>query len=145
MFNIKKLAIASQATMPVKDPKGAVALGENDTPLGITLHSPGTKKFQKAKHAHDEIINQQAVKRMRGEAVKEGEAEEARAAFLADVTISFDNFDYEGKKGPDAFKAAYLDPEIDLAEQANRFLGDRGNFFVGLPKASSSTSVTSPG
>jgi hypothetical protein len=144
-FNIKKLAIASQADMPIKDPKGAPAINDDDVPLSVTLMSPGTRKYQSAKHKYDETINELTVRRMKGGTVAEGEQEKARAEFFATVTLSFNGFDYEGQNGYEGYKAAYQDTEIDLAEQVNTWLGDRGNFFTGQSKNSSSTSGTQHG
>lgn len=147
MFNIKKLAIASTAKMTVKDPKGAPVYTEDEAklPLSITLKGPGTRVFVAAKHKFDEKQNELTVLRMKGGTVPEGATEQARAEFFATVTESFDNFEYPGTAGYESYKAAYLDADLDLAEQVNVFLGDRGNFFNGLPKPSSNSSDTSHG
>lgn len=146
MFNIKKLAIASEADMPVTDPTGAAVFDDEKRPLSITFMSPGTREFQKAKHKFDELVNEMNMTRLKGNKVEEGEHEKARAEFFAAVTKSFNNFDYEGRGGYEAYKTAYLDPEIGhITEDANKFLGDRGNFFKGFKTTSSNTSDTSHG
>lgn len=141
-FNIKKLAIASEGTMQVLDPKKSPVKGEDGKDLSITLQSPGTREYQSAKHKHDEKINEINMRRLKGGTVAEGEAEQITAEFFATVTKSFNGFDYDGQGGFNAYKAAYLDPELDLSEQVNKYLGDRGNFFSGLSKNSSNTSGT---
>lgn len=146
MFNIKKLAIASTAAMPVVDPKGSPVKGDDGTPLSITLKGPGTREFNSAKHRYDERVNELNMLRLKGGKVEEGVTEKARAEFFADVTVSFNGFDYDGRGGYEAYKAAYLDPEIGhITEDVNKFLADRGNFYIGSPKPSLSTSDTSAG
>lgn len=143
-FNIKQLAIASTSTMPVKDPKGSpVVVGGQE--LSITISGPGTRKFQSAKHAHDEAANQINMQRLKGNKAPEGESEKLLATFLATITESFNGFDYEGRNGFEAYKAAYMDPTLDLSEQVNKWAGDRGNFYVGSPTNSSSSSDMQPG
>lgn len=145
-FDIKKLALASKADMPVLDPNGSPVFADGETlPLSVTLKSPGTRAYQSAKHKFDEAVNEMNMRRLKGQAVAEGEHEKARAEWFAAVTESFNNFDYGGRSGFEAYKAAYTDPEIDLVEQVGKYLGDRGNFFNGLPKTSSDTSATSAG
>lgn len=146
MFNIKKLAIASEADMPVTDPKGQPVFDDEKRALSITFMSPGTREFNRAKHVFDEIVNEQNMMRLKDKPVAEGEFEKARAEFFATVTKSFNNFDYDGRGGFEAYKAAYMDPEIGhITEAANKFLGDRGNFYTAFKKASSNTSDTSHG
>ena len=144
MFNIKQLAIASSGTMPVKDPKGAPVFN-GDTPLSITFSGPGTRKYTAAKHVWDEAQNEINMRRLKGGKVAEGEPEKHKAEFFAKITESFNGFDYNGQNGYEGYKAAYLDPELDLVEQANSWVGDRGNFYIGSPTNSSSTSGTQPG
>lgn len=133
MINIKFLAIAMSATMPVCNVAGEPQFNDAGNALTITFHSPGTKKFQQAKHNFEKKKSNSVMALMSGKSDQarswEDDAREL-AEFLADVTISLDNFDYEGRApGKDTFMALYMDIEIGhIAESANKFLGDRGNF-----------------
>jgi len=143
MASIKKLAIMSTGVFPVRDARGETAVGEDGTPWTITHHSPGSKQFQKAKHAYDEKRSNSLSSLVTGKDSKRTAEDEARevAEFLAAVTISFDGFDYEGKRGYEAYKAAYMDLEIGhVATDLNKFMGDRGNYLPPKPTDSSSTS-----
>ncbi|ATQ74857.1 hypothetical protein CR152_10225 [Massilia violaceinigra] len=133
MFNLKNLAIAATADMPVRDASGEAQFNEKGEPLTITLHSPGTKEFQKAKHAADERNSTRVFGRMQGKSESKQSADDKnieRAEFLAAVTASFNGgAGLDGKKGFELFKATYADIEIGhIADDAEKFLGDRGNF-----------------
>ena len=148
-FNIKNLAIAASASMPVRDASGDAVVDAEGRKLTITLHSPGTKEHQKAKHASDERNNNRVFARMQGKADAKQSAEDKvneRAEFLAACTISFDNFGDDSGAGFELFKRTYADIEIGhIADDVEKFLGERGNFKKGSPTSSPSTSATQPG
>jgi len=147
MASLKKLAITSTGVFLVRDAAGKLVEDENGQ-WSITVHSPGTKQFQKAKHAYDEKRSNALAAIMGRDDSKRTPEDDARdvADFLAAVTVSFNNFDYEGKKGHEAYKAAYMDIEIGhVADGLNKFLGDRGNFLPTKADDSSNTSDKSPG
>lgn len=144
MTSIKKLAIEATGTMPVRDAAGNLEEG-----WSITFHSPGTKAFQKAKHAFDEKRSNNLTAMMTGKSDSKRTAEDDNqdlAAFLAAVTVSLNGFDYEGAKGFEAAKAMYADLEIGhIAIDSNKYLGDRGNFVKAKPMTLSATSDNLPG
>lgn len=147
MSSIKKLAIQATGEFTVRDARGDV-VEENGAPWTITVHSPGSKQFQKAKHAFDEKRSNSITAMMTGKSEKRTAEDDTKdtAEFLAAVTISFNGFDYEGRQGFEAYKAAYMDTEIGhVAEGLNKFLGDRGNFLQAKPSDSSNTSDSMPG
>lgn len=148
-FNIKKLAIAATAEMPVRDASGEQQFDEAGNPMTITLHGPGTKQYQKARHARDERNNTRVIGRMQGKTENKQSSDDAvieRAEFLAGITVSFNNFSYEDLRGYEMFKAAYSDIEIGhIAEDAEKWGADRGNFKKGSATSSPSTSATLPG
>jgi hypothetical protein len=156
MYNIKKLAIAASAVMLVRDAAGEVQVDEsnldaagNPAELSITFHSPGTKKYQAAKHAADERHNGRVFNRMQGRSDIKQSAEEKlreRATFLADITISFNNFGDDKGAGRELFLRTYSDPELGhILDDGEKFTGDRGNFKKSSPTSSPSTSDTQPG
>jgi len=149
MKNLKSLAILPTGKFKVRDAAGAVVYQDDGTtPLTITVHSPGTKPYQAALHAYNEkksgglsaLINGKDSKRD-----PEADAEDL-AVFLAAVTISFDGFDYEGKVGNAAYRGAYKDIEIGhVANDLNKYWGDRGNFLPEQAATSSDSSASQPG
>lgn len=149
MFNLKKLAIAATAEMPVRDASGEIQTDEAGAPLTITFHSPGTKPFQKAKHAREQRNSARVMSVMQGKSEAKQTAEEAnaeRAEFLAAVTVSFNGHGIEGKTGFEMFKATFADLEIGhIADDSEKFLGDRGNFKKPLATSSPVTSDMRPG
>ena len=145
--SIKRLAIAATGIFMVRDVAGKLVEDESG-PWSITVHSPGTKEFQKAKHAYDEKRSDTLAAIMgRGESKRtpEDDAKDV-AEFLAAVTISTNNFDYEGQRGHEAYKKMYADPSIGhVADELNKFLGNRANFLPPKPDDSLNSSGNSPG
>lgn len=155
-FNIKQLAIAASATMPIRDASGAIQFDETQLDgegkpleLSITFHSPGTKQYQRAKNAADERNNGRVFSRMQGRQDNKQSAEEKlkeRATFLADVTASFNNFDDGKGGGREMFLRVYSDPELGhILEDGEKYVNDRGNFIPGSPTTSQPTSGMQPG
>lgn len=147
MSSLKKLAIEATGTMLVRDAAGN-NVEEDGKQWSITFHSPGTKTYQKAFHAFQEKKNGGLSSIINGTKDKKDPAQDVNdlADFLAAVTISFNNFDYEGKVGHAAYRAAYADIEIGhVADDANQYLGKRGNFLKPSANASADTSDTLPG
>ena len=150
MTNIKSLAIASTGVFVVRDASGEAQFNDAGAPMTITVASPGTKQFQQAKHNFEKKKSNSVMALMTGKGDEQkGWEDDTRdlAEFLADVTVSFDNFDYEGRSaGKEAYKAAYSDIEIGhIADGLNKYLGERGNFKKPAPTASPSSSGTQPG
>jgi len=149
MFNIKKLAIATSATMPVRDAAGEPQFDDAGNAVSITLHSPGTKEYQKAKHAAEERNSTRVFGRMQGKLDNKQSATDKvieRAEFLAACTVSFNNFGDGATRGHELFKSIYSDIELGhIADDAEKFLGDRGNFIKTSATPSPSTSDILPG
>lgn len=132
LFDIKSLAIAVTASMPVRTVSGEAQLDASGNPLTITLYGPGSKPYQKAKHAAEERNNTRVLSRMQGKADSKLSADEKgaeNAEFLAACTVCFNGFGCGDLTGHELFKAVYADIEIGhIAEDANKFLGERANF-----------------
>lgn len=125
-FDIRSLAIASTANMPVTDVEGNVQKNAEGQELSITFYSPGTKEYLRAAHRRQEKRSKAAVAMMQGKEAKTTPEDEINdtADFLAEITVSLNGFDYSG--GP---KALFRDIEIGhIAEDADKFVKDRANF-----------------
>ena len=143
MFNIKNLSIEDSATMEVRDAAGKV-VEVNGEAISITFHGPGSKPFRRAKHAFDQKRSNSITAMMTGkDDAKRDEDDEDKdiAEFLAACTISLNGFEYPGKAGYEGMKALYADPKLGhIAAAANKFLGDRANFWLPKSPASSDSS-----
>lgn len=148
-FNIKKLAIAATGTMLVRDATGEAQVDEQGQALSITFHSPGTKKHQAAKHASEERNNTRVLGRMQGKSEAKQSADDKlqeRATFLSAITVSFNNFGNGDLAGHQLFMKTYSDLELGhIADDAEKFNGDRGNFIKSSETSSPSSSATLPG
>lgn len=149
MKNLKSLAISPTGKFPVTDAAGRAQYQEDGvTPLTITHHSPGTKVFQNALHEFNKRKSGGLSALLNGKEQKDDPEADTRdlAVFLAAITISFDGFDYEGRVGNAAFRAAYEDLEIGhVAAGLNKFAGDRGNYLPEQAKTSNNSSASLPG
>lgn len=149
MKSLKSLAIEPTGKFKVKDAAGnTVYQDDGATPLTITVHSPGTKTYQAALHSYTEKKSGGLSAIINGKENKRDADADAKdlAVFLAAVTISFDGFDYEGRIGNAAYRAAYEDVEIGhVASDLNKYLGDRGNFLPEQATTSSDSSASQPG
>lgn len=149
MKNLKSLAILPTGKYPVTDAAGKVQYQEDGTtPLTINHHSPGTKVFQSALHDFNKKKSGGLSALINGKEQKDDPDADARdlAVFLAAITISFDGFDYEGRIGNAAYRAAYEDPTIGhVAAGFNKFAGDRGNYLPEPAAISSDSSASQPG
>ena len=136
MFDINSIQVDDTSEVEILDPRtGEVLIGEGGKACTVTVYGPGSKPFAAARSS----ANARAVKRFRakgrnGEMSPEEEAA-AKAAMLTPITLSFNNFQYDGKEnGADTFRACYLDPKMGwLTEQVNDAAGDWANFTKDAP------------
>ena len=127
-FDIRTLAISKTGEVPVRNAQGEKQY-DGDTPVTITVHSPGTKAFNAAQHARNLRNSERMMNKMQGKADGKQTAEDAieeRAEFLAAITISFNGMGIDGKA---AFAKVYGDLELGhIADDVEKFIGDRANF-----------------
>lgn len=137
-FDIRKLAISATAIMPVRDAAGVEQFDENGQPIGIEFYGPGTLQFVRAKHDLVEKRRKQIGKNAERDA---GDDIKDAAEFLTKVTKRLVNFDFPG-----GARALYEDMTLGhIAEEADQFVGKRGNFKPSSPTDSPNTSDTSHG
>lgn len=131
-FDIRTLAIAKTGVIPVRNAAGEKQFDEAGNPLTITVHSPGTKKFNQASHDMRTANSDRMVSKMQGKSDGKQSADDElteSAEFLAAITISFDNFSYGDATGYAQFEACYADIEIGhIADDVRKFINDRANF-----------------
>ena len=128
MFEITQLAAADTFTLELLQPNGNPLLGEDGTPLSVTHYGPGSKAYQKAKaarHARMAVL----LKPKHKMTLTEAEQYQENAEFMAECTVSFNGWGYNGKNDHDAMVAAYSDHTLDfLTEQISRSIVTWENF-----------------
>lgn len=132
-FDILSLEIADTTTVEVTNAAGTPQY-DGDTPMTITIYSPGTPEGIKAQHLRDERSSTRAVAMMTGKTEKgAGLAKlQERAEFLASITKSLNGWNYAGKQGYESFKALYSNPKLGhVADAVEKAFSDRGNFMPG--------------
>ena len=140
-MSIKKYSVALTAWLHLNDGDGNPMFADGPDgkpdpkkPMRVELYSPGSKQYGAANAAQ----NNRLIDKMKAKGKsRQTEAEQAKekADFLADVTKSFENIEYEeGLEGKELFKAVYADREIGfVADQVNEYLGDWANFTKASP------------
>jgi hypothetical protein len=142
MFDINKLAINDSADWHVTDAKGDPQY-DGETPITISVASPGTKKAAKAQFKRDEARSARVLGAMGGKSSKRTEDDEIkeRAAFLAEITEGLNGFDYPG-----GAVALYKNlPLGHIADGVEKFFNDRGNFSADSVSNASNMSATQLG
>lgn len=142
MFDITKLAIKDTAEFHVTDAKGKPQFN-GETPITITVHSPGTKKAAQAQFAKQSKAMDRLTAGMGGktEARTEEQDRQERADFLAEVTASLNGFEFHGGAA-----ALYKNPKLRfVADGVEKFYNDMGNFAPDSDANVSNMSATQPG
>jgi len=135
MFDISADALIDIAPIHLKNSAGDYAYAGPNLPVRINLYGPGSEQFAmvEARQA------QRAVKRMQDNDNKvtlppPEERTREQAEDLADLTDSFENFDYPapGKSGRDLFMAFYADKKmVHYHRQVLKAINDAGNWRPG--------------
>lgn len=134
-FDVSSMAVAPDATNHVDllNRNGDDLIGANGKQARIIFHPPGSKVFTEAKTR----AKNRTVRRLRAKGAKaDSKSDEDLAhegAFLRDITIAWENFNYSpgGATYADPkamFYACYIDPGMGwLTDQLNSEAGDWGN------------------
>lgn len=136
MADIRKFAVQETSVLHLRDASDELMYADEERkkPMTITLYGPGSKQYAKAQTRNSNRMIDKLKKKGKSDQTAEEKAQEI-AEFLADCTKSFEHIDYDGLQGEELFKAVYADKSIGfIAEQANKHLGDWGNFTGGSAK-----------
>lgn len=142
MFDLDSIAISDSAKWHVTDAKGKPQY-DGETPITITIHSPGTKKAAQAQFDYAKKRQERTMQQIGGKAVVWTEADERRerAEFLSEITISLDGFQYRG--GAPAMYSNIKLPHV--ADGVQKTFNELGNFSDDSVTDALSMSVTQPG
>lgn len=142
MFDLDSIAISDSAKWHVTDAKGKPQY-DGETPITITIHSPGTKKAAQAQFDYAKKRQERTMQQIGGKAIVWTEADERRerAEFLSEITISLDGFQYRG--GAPAMYANIKLPHI--ADGVQKTFNELGNFSADSVIDASSMSGMQPG
>ncbi|MBB6578009.1 hypothetical protein HNP33_002077 [Comamonas odontotermitis] len=135
-LNIKSKAVSPTSFLHLKDAQENLMYTEPDKkgaeklPVGVNVYGPGSKEYQAAQTK----VNNRAIQRLQKRGGKfEQTAEEKQKEqvhYLAEITHSFENLDYEGiTSGRELALAVYGDTSIGfVADQVAEFVKDWSNF-----------------
>lgn len=130
-MDILTQAIADTARLHVKGADGIpLYSGPDKKPVVIVLHSPGSEAYAQIETKQ----TQRFLKRMddndgKRTAMTAEERVSQTAEDLAELTVEFENLEYEGKTGRALHLAVYGNRHLGfIATQVNKYLADWGNF-----------------
>lgn len=132
-MDIKKFAAASTSTFQLRD--GAEELMWADeastVPIMVTVYGPGSKQYQAAAtRRQNNLVDSVKAKGKQKKSSDERIAESAD--FLASITVSFENLDYDGLAGNALALAVYSDTTLGfIADQVAAHAGEWSNFTKG--------------
>lgn len=134
-FDISTYAAQDTAEIELQRPDGEPMTNAHGQALSVTVYGPGSRTYQHAQSVRNRAILA-FVRRGSHKKMADDEQRLLDAEFLAACTVSFNGFGYKGMpKGPEMYKAAYLDPKMGLvSEQVNKGIGDWANFLPKLAK-----------
>lgn len=124
-LDISKKAVKDTCDVLLDDASGEPLYDDEGNRCSITIYGPGTREYARAQSRR----NQHLIERMQAKGRKVDRTAEDNAEFLAEITVSFNNFTYKSMSGHEQHKACYLDGGIGyIAEQVSRACGDWANF-----------------
>lgn len=137
-MDIRSFAVAQTAVLHLRDANdelmyatGADGQPDIDKPMRAHLYGPGSKRFAAAQTRKNNKLIDKMKAKGKTRATAEEEAAE-NAEFLAAVTHSLENVDYDQLTGEALFAAVYADRSLGfIAEQVAKYLGDWANFSKG--------------
>ena len=129
-FNLKSIAAVNASTFQLRNGQDEL-LWSDGQPVNVTVYGPGSKEYQKASAK----ATARAMERMKARSKFEQSAEDKLAEtanHLADITVGFDNLDYEGLTGRDLAVGIYGNAQLGfITEQVNKHSVDWANFTKG--------------
>ena len=139
-LNIKTRAAKNTSTFQLLDGNDEPlfdldAEGRPTVPVKVTVYGPGSKEFQRAQaRANNRNID---LLKKKGKADQSADEKVRQTAeHLADITVNFENLDYDGLAGRELALAVYSDTSLGfIADQVNKHAGDWANFTTGSSKS----------
>lgn len=130
IIDTTELEVEDTATVELDDKNGNEMLHTDGSRRSVTIWGPGSRAFVEAQSK----ANARNMKRLRtngGRTKADPDADiDHKASFLADITISFNNFGLtEEQQTRQAFREFYANPKVGYAtDKVNGEAGDWANF-----------------
>jgi hypothetical protein len=126
-MDIKTKAVSVTGRLHLRDASDELML-DNGKEVAVNVYGPGSKQYAKAQAAQQNRVMDMLKRKGKTEQTAEKKAAE-NAEFLADITESFENLEYDDLTGHALAMAVYSDTKIGfIADQVAKFVGDWSNF-----------------
>lgn len=132
-MDIRQLAATPTSTFQLRDASDELIWADEDSkvPVKVTVYGPGSKQYQAASTRRQN--NAVDAIKAKGKSRKSSDDRIAENAdFLASITVSFENLDYDGLTGNALALAVYSDVSLGyISDQVANHAAEWSNFTKG--------------
>lgn len=122
-MDIRTKAVQPTGRIELRDANDELMAG-----VAVNVYGPGSKQYAAAQSRQQNRMIDKLKSKGKTDQTAEQKAAET-AEFLADITVGFENLEYDGKEGRALALAVYSDVTIGfIADQVAKFVGDWANF-----------------
>ena len=130
IMSLKQYSLTETATLHLQTPDGELMYADEEMkkPVLLHLYGVGSKQYQNAERKRqDSLANK--FKRYKNKAIPTEELEELRVDFLVRCVASSENFELDGQKDEELYRAVFSDRSlVFVVDQVDRFISDQANF-----------------
>jgi hypothetical protein len=130
IMSLKQYSLAETATLHLQTPDGELMYADEEMkkPVLLHLYGIGSKQYQSAERKRqDSLANK--FKRYKNKAIPTEELEELRVDFLVRCVAGSENFELDGQKDEELYRAVFSDRSlVFVTDQVDRFISDQANF-----------------
>lgn len=127
-MDIRKFSVSPVGRIELKDAEDQPMLTDDGKPLVVNVYGPGSKEHAKAQAVQNNRFVAR-LKNRKGTDVTPEQKLEDDAQFLADITASFENVEFDKLTGRELALAIYRDKSLGfIADQVAAYVGNWANF-----------------
>lgn len=112
MFEITSIAAKETCDSQLVNGNNDPLFDVDGNRLSVTVHGPGSMVYAEAQAARNQRLMDRIVNSSGNAKISTADQIKENAQFLADCTVSFNNWAYKGATDKAAMLAAYSDPSI---------------------------------
>lgn len=129
-MSLKKYSLAETSTLHIQTPDGDLMYMDDaqKKPVRLHLFGVGSKQYQNAERKRQDALANK-FKRYKNKTIPSEELEELRVDFLVRCVSGSENFELDGQKDDELYRAVFSDRSlVFITEQVERFISDQANF-----------------
>jgi len=127
-MDIRTKAVSTAGRLHLRDANDELLYAEDGKEVAVNVFGPGSKQYAKAQATQQNRMLDMLKRKGKSDQTADQKRSE-NAEFLADITESFENLEYDGLTGHALAFAVYSDQTIGfVADQVAKFVGEWSNF-----------------